>query len=115
MKNDGLEMEQITEVLEKFSIEAERKLLAYSKINTEEAVHRTVKELKSVIKEIVADELSAYGIDPSSRPEFNADLRHLRMWRKRIEDLSTKIGNAIVMAILAGAIALLMAGYKTMK
>lgn len=92
----------------------------------------TPNEIKEVIKEVLAEQrlnepdidkialktiatiLTSFGIEEEDRKELQADFRHLRRWRKSVEQTQTYAFKAIITVIVSGFIGALWLGIKTM-
>lgn len=73
------------------------------------------EQLREVIRETIRDELTACGIlmtTSADKLEAQADARFLRQWRKNFDAVVTKVGSAVILAIVGGVIALVTLGFN---
>jgi hypothetical protein len=74
-------------------------------------------ELKSLIREALREELLALGLlieEPEHVIEARDDFRFLRRLRKAQELIAARIGNVIVITLMAGTLSALWLGVKHM-
>jgi hypothetical protein len=93
----------------------------------------TPEEIKSVVAEVLKEQkvlsendvdfvaiktistiLNSFGIEEDDRKEFNADLRHLRKWRKSVEQAQSLTFKVAITAIISGLLGALWMGAKAM-
>ena len=92
----------------------------------------TAEEIKSVVREVLDEQreeqpdidavvlktiatiLTSFGIEEEDRKELQADFRHLRRWRKSIEQTQTYAFKTVVTVIVGGFLGALWLGIKTM-
>jgi hypothetical protein len=92
----------------------------------------TSDEIKSVVRDVLAEQrthepdidavvlktiatiLTSFGIDEEDRKELQADFRHLRRWRKSVEQTQTYAFKTLVTVIVGGFLGALWLGIKTM-
>ena len=73
------------------------------------------EELREIIREAVREELHDVGLrtdSPESREATREDLRFSRQLRKTVEGAASKVGLAIIMAIVGGVMLALWEGLK---
>lgn len=73
-------------------------------------------DLKDLIKEAVREELRDVGLrtdEPEHVDEAREDFRFVRRFRKAFEGAASKIGGAVLLSIVGGALLLLATGLKT--
>lgn len=58
--------------------------------------------------------MTSFGLEEEDRRELQADFRHLRRWRKSIEQTQTYAFKTIVTIIVTGIVGALWLGIKTM-
>jgi hypothetical protein len=93
----------------------------------------TPQEVKAVVQEVLSEQriasradlddaatktiatiLLSFGIDEDDRKEVQADFRHLRKWRKSVEQAQSYTFKTIVTVIIGGFLGALWLGIKTM-
>lgn len=75
----------------------------------------TEDELIAVIRTAVRAEFSAAGMridDADNQDEAREDFRFLRRLRKRADSVSSKIGMAVILAVVAAGLGFLWNGFK---
>ena len=79
-----------------------------------ELIDMTRDEFRTLIKESVREELTACGLlitTPSEKLEAQEDFSFIRKWRLKLDNVSNKIGYAIIFAIVSVLGSLLAAGF----
>nr|DAF83388.1 MAG TPA: hypothetical protein [Caudoviricetes sp.] len=74
-------------------------------------------ELKRIVKEAVREELSAAGLridEPEHQFEAREDFRFLRNFRQALAGISSKVGAAVILAMVSGLLWLLWAGVQAL-
>lgn len=74
----------------------------------------TEAEIKSIVETTVNQVLESFGLEGEDRKELQADLIHLRRWRKSIEQTQTYAFKTIVTVIVTGFLGAVWLGFKTM-
>jgi hypothetical protein len=93
----------------------------------------TPQEVKDVVQEVLAEQrianradlddaatktiatiLLSFGIEEDDRKEIQADFRHLRKWRKSVEQAQSYTFKTIITVIAGGVLGALWLGFKTM-
>jgi hypothetical protein len=93
----------------------------------------TPQEIKDVVQEVLAEQrianradlddaatktiatiLLSFGIEDDDRKEIQADFRHLRKWRKSVEQAQSYTFKTIITVIAGGVLGALWLGFKTM-
>lgn len=92
----------------------------------------TPNEIKEVIKEVLAEQrlnepdidkialktiatiLTSFGIEEEDRKELQADFRHLRRWRKSVEQTQTYAFKTAITVLVGGVLGVIWLGFKTM-
>lgn len=90
----------------------------------------TPAEIKDVIREVLAEQrthepdmdavalktiatlLTSFGIEEDDRVELQADFRHLRRWRKSVEQTQTYAFKTIVTVLVTGFLGMVWMGFK---
>ncbi len=75
---------------------------------------RRGKQLDDVVMKAVATILTSFGIDDDDRKELQADLLHLRKWRKSVEQAQSLTFRMILTAIFGGLIGATWLGIKAL-
>lgn len=57
--------------------------------------------------------MTSFGLEEEDRRELQADFRHLRRWRKSIEQTQTYAFKTIVTVIVTGLVGVVWLGFKT--
>ncbi|MFA6984619.1 MAG: hypothetical protein WC213_00235 [Arenimonas sp.] len=70
--------------------------------------------IDDVVLRTITTLLTSFGIEEEDRKEMQADFRHLRRWRKSIEQTQTYAFKTIVTIIVTGFLGALWLGIKTM-
>lgn len=76
----------------------------------------TADELENLIRKAVRKELSAAGIrldDPEQEDQAREDFRFLRRLRTSIDGATSKVGGAVILAMVSGALWLLWLGVQS--
>jgi hypothetical protein len=91
----------------------------------------TADEIRSVVEQVLSEErkrndvdavvlrtistiLVSFGIDEGDRKEINADLRHLRKWRKSVEQAQSVTFKVAITVIVTGFLGAVWMGFKAM-
>lgn len=69
--------------------------------------------IDAVVLKTIATILTSFGIEEEDRKELQADFRHLRRWRKSIEQTQTYAFKTIVTVLVTGFLGLVWLGVKT--
>lgn len=80
-----------------------------------ERVALSQEDLAKLVRDSVHQTLIQLGIDNSNPLEMQRDFQHLRQWRKAGEDLRSKSIWFLASTVLAGAVTLLILGFKGWK
>lgn len=75
----------------------------------------TADEIETIVRHAVRDEFEAVGLrvhDSDHQDEVRSDFSFLRRLRKGVEGTSSKVGTAIIMALVSGIIYLLVSGLQ---
>jgi hypothetical protein len=78
-----------------------------------EPVILTIQELRDLSKDVVRETLTAVGVDMTDLTEVQKDFAYLRTWRKTTESLHGKTLCAVLGMIIAGAMATLWLGIRS--
>ena len=73
---------------------------------------RHTKNLDDVVLKSIATILTSFGIDEEDRKELSADFRHLRKWRKSVEQAQSLTARVVVVALVSGVAGALWLGLK---
>ncbi len=73
----------------------------------------TEAEIKNIVETTVNQVLESFGLEGEDRKELQADLLHLRRWRKSIEQTQTYAFKTIITVIVTGFLGALWLGIKT--
>lgn len=71
-------------------------------------------DIDAVVLKTIATILTSFGIEEEDRKELQADFRHLRRWRKSIEQTQTYAFKTVVTVLVGGVLGALWLGIKTM-
>jgi len=71
-------------------------------------------DIDAVVLKTIATILTSFGIEEEDRKELQADFRHLRRWRKSVEQVERVGWGTIVTVIVTGALGALWVGIKTL-
>lgn len=71
-------------------------------------------DVDEVVLRTIATILTSFGIEEEDRAEIRADFKHLRRWRKSVEQAQGYGLKAIVTVIVGGIIGAFWLGFKTM-
>lgn len=74
---------------------------------------RAAASVDEVVLKAVSAILTSFGIEEDDRKEFQADLVHLRKWRKSVEQAQTLTFKVVVTAIVSGLVGAAWLGFKT--
>lgn len=72
-------------------------------------------DLKAIVKEAVREELHDVGLrmdEPQHVDEAREDFRFMRRLRKAVDSTASKIGTAIILALVGGLITLITLGFR---
>ena len=70
----------------------------------------SAEELKSLVRQALREELSAAGLrldDADHQDEAKLDFQFVRKWRKAYEGGTAKVGAAVILTVVSGALLLL--------
>lgn len=70
------------------------------------------ENLDEVVLKTIATILTSFGIEEEDRKELQADLRHLRRWRKSVEQTQTYAFKTLVTVIVGGLLGAFWLGIK---
>ena len=70
-------------------------------------------DIDAVVLKTIAAILTSFGIEEEDRKELQADFRHLRRWRKSIEQTQTYAFKTVVTVIVGGVLGAFWLGIKT--
>ena len=74
----------------------------------------TEAEIKSVVEATVNQVLTSFGLEGEDRKEFQADLLHLRRWRKSVEQAQGYTFKIVITTIVGGVLGALWLGLQAM-
>ncbi|MBS7699140.1 MULTISPECIES: hypothetical protein [unclassified Chelatococcus] len=80
-----------------------------------DAVTISKDELRAIVQEAVKDALHDMGLradEPAHIDEAREDFRFIRRLRKAVDSTASKIGTAIILALVGGLITLLTLGFR---
>ena len=72
----------------------------------------TEAEIKTVVETTVNTVLQSFGLDGEDRKELQADLLHLRKWRKSVEQAQSYTFKAVITVIATGFVGAVWMGIK---
>jgi hypothetical protein len=72
------------------------------------------KDIDTVVLKTIATILTSFGIEEDDRKELQADFRHLRKWRRSVEQVERVGWGTVISVIATGVCATLWLGFKTM-
>lgn len=75
---------------------------------------RRGKQLDDVVMKAVATILTSFGIEDDDRKELQADLLHLRKWRKSVEQAQSLTFRMVMTAIVGGLVGATWLGIKAL-
>lgn len=78
----------------------------------EEESKRRGAAIDEVVLKAVATILTSFGIEEDDRKELQADLTHLRRWRKSVEQAQSLTFKMIITALVTGFIGAVWLGFK---
>lgn len=82
---------------------------------SEPTITLTESQIKSIVKAALDEHFERLGInteDVDDRLAAQRDFMFLRRIRVMLEQISAKVGSAVILAVVGGFIALLMAGFN---
>jgi hypothetical protein len=71
------------------------------------------KALPGAVETAITNALVSFGVEQDDRNELRGDFRHLRRWRKSVEQAQSMTFKAVVGTIATGLVAALWLGIKT--
>lgn len=74
----------------------------------------TEAEIKSIVEATVNQVLTSFGLEGEDRKEFQADLLHLRRWRKSVEQAQSYTFKMIVTTLVGGFLGAVWLGFQAM-
>lgn len=93
---------------------------------TKDDVHGIVAEVLAEQKRLHEDHIddtvlrtittlmTSFGLEEEDRRELQADFRHLRRWRKSVEQTQTYAFKTIITVLVGGFLGVVWLGFKTM-
>jgi hypothetical protein len=72
----------------------------------------THQEIEDIVKRATLETLAALGFDTSKPLDLQADMAHLRKWRKSVEQIERVGWGAIVTTLIGGGLGALWLGFK---
>jgi hypothetical protein len=72
------------------------------------------EEIDGIVFKAVATTLMSFGIEEGDRRELQADLQHLRRWRKSVEQAQGFTFKAVIAVIVTGLVGAIWLGVKAM-
>jgi hypothetical protein len=72
------------------------------------------EEIDGIVLKAVATTLMSFGIEEGDRRELQADLQHLRRWRKSVEQAQGFTFKAVIAVIVTGLVGAIWLGVKAM-
>lgn len=73
----------------------------------------TEAEVKKIVETTVNTVLQSFGLEGEDRKELQADLLHLRKWRKSVEQAQSYTFKAVITIIATGFVGAVWMGIKT--
>jgi hypothetical protein len=70
-------------------------------------------DIDTVVFKAVASILTSFGIEEEDRKELRADFRHLRRWRRGVEQAQSYTFKAVITVIVTGFLGAVWLGVKT--
>lgn len=70
--------------------------------------------IDAAVQRAVATVLTSFGIEEEDRKELQADLQHLRRWRKSVEQAQSYTFKAVITVIVTGLVGAVWLGVKVM-
>ena len=71
-------------------------------------------DIEAAVTNTIATILTSFGIEEEDRKELQADFRHLRKWRKSVEQVERVGWGTIITVVMTGILATFWLGFKTM-
>jgi hypothetical protein len=87
-------------------------------MNTKPVPHMTADEMEALVRNAVRQELSAAGLridEPEHQDEARADFVFLRSLRRGTYGAASKVGMAVILAIVSGIGWLIINGFKAVR
>ena len=82
-------------------------------MGNEKVVTMTESELENLVERTVLHTFERFGIDPDDPIEVQKDFSFIRDWRKSVKAVRSKALITAVSILVAGAVAALWLGFKT--
>ena len=80
----------------------------------DEEHERAARTVDDLVLKTVSTILTSFGIEEDDRKELRADFRHLRKWRKSVEQVEMIGWKTAVTVIVTGVLGALWIGFKTL-
>ena len=80
----------------------------------DEQRHEEQPDIDAVVLKTIATILTSFGIEEEDRKELQADFRHLRRWRKSVEQTQTYAFKTIITVLVTGVLGMVWMGFKAM-
>ena len=80
----------------------------------DEQRHEEQPDIDAVVLKTIATILTSFGIEEEDRKELQADFRHLRRWRKSVEQTQTYAFKTIITVLVTGFLGMVWMGFKAM-
>jgi hypothetical protein len=74
----------------------------------------TEEQIKAIVETTVTQVFISFGLEGEDRKELQADLNHLRRWRKSVEQAQSYTFKAVITIIATGVVGAFWMGFKTM-
>jgi hypothetical protein len=72
------------------------------------------EDIDAVVLKAVAAILTSFGVEDDDRRELRADLRHLRRWRKSVEQAQNYTFKAVITIVVTGFVGVVGLGIKAL-
>jgi hypothetical protein len=72
------------------------------------------EDIDAAVLKAVAAILTSFGVEDDDRRELRADLRHLRRWRKGVEQAQNYAFKAMIMIVVTGFVGVVGLGIKAL-
>src|SRR6476620_7758483 len=70
------------------------------------------EDIDAVVLKAVATTLTSFGIEEDDRRELRADFKHLRRWRRSVEQAKSYTFKALITVIVTGVVGAVWLGIK---
>jgi hypothetical protein len=72
------------------------------------------EDIDAVVLKAVAAILTSFGVEDDDRRELRTDLRHLRRWRKSVEQAQSYTFKAVITIVVTGFVGVVGLGIKAL-